>query len=32
MTISEAEQMSLSEFNEWMAYYYLKGEQDGSSS
>jgi hypothetical protein len=29
MSISEAEQMPLSEFNEWMAYFNLMGADDG---
>jgi hypothetical protein len=30
MSIAEAEQMSLSEFNEWLAFYKIRGEeQDG---
>jgi hypothetical protein len=28
MSIAEAEQMSLSEFNEWLAYYKIMGEKD----
>jgi len=28
-TIYEIEQISLSEFNEWMAYFTIIGEQDG---
>jgi hypothetical protein len=28
MSIAEAEQMSLSEFNEWLAYYKIIGEKD----
>jgi len=27
MSIAEAEQMSLSEFNEWLAYYKIMGER-----
>jgi hypothetical protein len=29
MTISEAEQMSVSEFNEWVAYYKIVSESNG---
>ena len=29
LTIAEAEQMPLSEFNEWMAYFNLIGAEDG---
>ena len=29
MSIGEAEQMPLSEFNEWMAYFNLIGTDDG---
>ena len=28
-TIYEVEQMSVSEFNEWMAYFTILGESDG---
>jgi len=29
MSISEAQQMSVTHFNEWMAYFQIKSEQDG---
>jgi len=30
--IAQAEQMSLSEMNEWLAYFHIMSEQDGSTS
>jgi hypothetical protein len=29
MSIEEAEQMSVTHFNEWMAYYQIMSEKDG---
>jgi hypothetical protein len=30
ITIAEAEQMSLSEVNEWLAYFHIMSEQNGT--